>query len=300
MGASPGELDPMSSIEVCIVAFDNAATIDACIESLPVLGSDVSIALADNHPDQTTVDVARAAAERVGLPIRVVARPDNPGFAASCNELAGGSRQEWLFFLNPDATVRRWPGDVVLRPGITAPRIYSADGRRQYSFGRKRSILDELSRRLQIRSREPNGNGYVSGAALLLPRREFFDVGGFDESFFMYYEDIDLCRRIVDRGGTVRIEATFVVDHIGGHSAAKVPGATALRSYESARYFHAARSGTTLWIDLVMLVDSAARVAASRLGIRVPGADGARSTLPTAWRHLLARIHRPARDEVRS
>jgi GT2 family glycosyltransferase len=286
----------MSSIEVCIVAFDNAATIDACIESLPLLGTGVSIALADNHPDQNSVDAARAAAERVGLPIRVVARPDNPGFAVSCNELAGGSRQEWLFFLNPDAAVRTWPGDVVLRPGITAPRIYGSDGRRQYVYGRNRSMVDELSRRLQIRPRERNGMGYVSGAALLVSRGEFVDVGGFDESYFMYYEDIDLCRRVVDRGGTVRIEASFVVDHIGGHSAAKMPGATALRSYESARHFHRTRSGTTLWIDLVMLVDSVARVTARRLGLRVPGAAGARSTLPMAWHYLRTRFVGSARE----
>lgn len=285
----------MTSIDVCIVAYDNAATIEQCITSLSVIGSGVSVALADNHPGQTTVDAAQVAAARAGIPIRVIDRPDNPGFAVSCNALASESGQDWLLFLNPDASIRSWPGNAAMGGGITAPRIYGSDGRRQHSYGRRRSMLNEVSRRLQIRPREPKGTGYVSGAAFVIARQEFLDVGGFDDRYFMYYEDIDLCRTVVESGGTVRIEPTFVVEHIGGYSAAKVPASTALRSYASARQFHRKWSGTTLWIDLLVLVDSAARVAAARLGCRVPGAEGARATVSEARLRLSGRFRRRSR-----
>lgn len=282
----------MTSIEVCIVAYDNAATIDECIDSIAVLGRDVTLALADNHPEQSTVDSAVAAARRVGVPLRVIARPDNPGFGISCNALATTSTADWLLFLNPDASVREWPDPAVLRSGITAPRIIGTDGRREHSYGRRRTMVDEISRRLQIRPREPDGTGYVSGAAFLIRRAEFVEVGGFDERYFMYYEDIDLCRTVVERGGEVRIEPSFVVAHRGAHSASAMLGATALRSYESARQFHAKWSGTTFWIDFLVLLDSALRVLTARVGLNVPGAQGASSTLPRSWANVKENVLR--------
>lgn len=279
----------VTSIEVCIVAYDNAPTIGTCLESLVALGPGVRVGLADNHPELTTVSAAQVAARSAGVELRILDRPDNPGFAVACNALAADSDADWLLFLNPDAAVRLWPGEQVFRPGITGPRIYGANGRRQHTFGRRRSIRDEIARRLQIRPREPRGTGYVTGAAILLSRAQFVELGGFDERYFMYYEDIDLCRAAVEKGWPVRIEATWEVEHVGGYSAAKNPDATALRSYESARCFYEKWTGTTIWIDLVVLVDSALRVLAGTVRLPVPGTEGSRSTLPRAWKNLRER-----------
>ncbi len=282
--------DPSTpEIEVCIVAYANRATIAECIESLRTLGVATSVALCDNHPDGDTVVLAVPAAVLVGLDIRTITRPDNPGFAVACNQLAAASKAAWLLFLNPDASVVRWPGLETMRAGITGPRIIGPSGRRQYTYGRRRNILDEVARRLQIRPRLPDGHGYVSGAAILIPRVDFEAVGGFDETFFMYYEDIDLCRRVVEVGGEVRLDDSFVVQHIGAYSASRNPAATALRSYRSARSYYQKWTGTTRWIDLVVLVDSAARVSLNSLWIRVPGAAGSRATLREAWSHVRRR-----------
>jgi N-acetylglucosaminyl-diphospho-decaprenol L-rhamnosyltransferase len=276
-------------VEVCIVAFGNRDLIAECIVSLRTLGRRVSVALCDNHADGSTVNIAEAAARSVELDLRTIARPDNPGFAVACNQLAANSRAEWLLFLNPDASVVRWPGIEVMRVGITGPRIVGPSGRRQYSYGRRRTIVDEVVRRLQVRPRVPRGVGYVSGAAILIPRADFEIAGGFDEAYFMYYEDIDLCRRVVEAGGEVRLDDSFVVQHVGAYSASSDPSATAMRSYRSARIYYQKWTGTTTWIDLVVLVDSAVRVTLGSIRLPIPGAFGSRATLREAWSHLRSR-----------
>lgn len=273
-------------VEVCLVAYANEGTLGPCIESLSCIDVPLRVALCDNHPDGGSVAVAEAAADRAGIELRLIRRPDNPGFGAACNALASGSTATWLLFLNPDASIESWPGLAGRSPGITGARTLLPDERRQHNYGRRRSIWDEISRRLQIPPREPAGTGYVSGATMLVRREEFARVGGFDERFFMYYEDIDLCRRIVEAGGEVHVDESFVVRHIGGHSASSDPSGAAMRSYRSAREYHRKWSGTAARFDIVVVADSAVRVGLARLGLGVPGAVGARATLRAAWANL--------------
>ena len=58
----------------------------------------------------------------------------------------------------------------------------------------------------------------VSGAALMMPREAFLSIGGFDERYFLHVEDIDLCRQIRERGGSVWFEPRAAIKHYGGTS----------------------------------------------------------------------------------
>ncbi len=67
--------------------------------------------------------------------------------------------------------------------------------------------------------------GFLGGAALMVRRQTFEEVGGFDESFFFYSEDVDLCKRIADRGWKIRLVPQVTVVHLGGGSTKHALGA---------------------------------------------------------------------------
>ena len=270
-----------------MVAYQNEETIDHCVSSLVLLGPNARLAICDNHESGGTIPVAQTSATRLGLPFRSLHRPDNPGFAVACNELASESTAAWLMFLNPDASLQAWPGIGRLPAGLSGARLINSRGHETHNYGFKRTMFDEVARRLQLPRRRPRGHGYVSGAAMVLPTHIFQQVGGFDERFYMYYEDIDLCRRLNEADTKVWLRSDFVVKHIGGHSTASDPERAAVRSYESATAFYGKWRGSSWAFSLVALVDGALRHALSRIGLPIPGGRGAESIVRLAWADVL-------------
>lgn len=160
--------------------------------------------------------------------VRVVEADQNGGFGAGVNLGAGACGSPLLFILNSDATVE--PGSLALlvsallgdeRVGVLAPAVRLAGGGPQPdAFGR-------LPRRWELmvpgRGRWTGGGDdrqpeWVSGVAMLVRAADFRSVGGFDERFEMYFEDLDLCRRLREQGrAAARLPAATVV-HAAGRS----------------------------------------------------------------------------------
>lgn len=252
--------------EVCVVLYDNSETVGALVDSLALLGPDIGLAAHDNGPDARTLPLVEQLATVAGLLFRgEVCADGNCGFAGGCNALAAGSAAEQLLFLNPDARILRWPQGLRADGRIVGPALVDANGRHAITYGTQRRLRDEVSLRwLRRTPARPRGRGYVSGAALLVGRDDFTALGGFDEGYFMYYEDIDLCHRAMDTGLQVVLEDDAVVQHIGGHSVGKSAAALRaahLRSYRSGRRFHGSRGHALRGYDVLALVDAAARSA---------------------------------------
>ncbi len=158
-----------------------------------------------------------------------------------------------MLFLNPDAEVTpgrgRGPRSGVLdgRPdvGAAGPRTRSADGTIQVSTGPDLTLASEWAQRRLVRGvarrdqralaeaearhareHEPD---WVSGACLLARREALEAVGGFDERFFLYEEDADLCRRLRVAGWRVVFTPAAEVRHRLGHSMARGAAAGAAR-----------------------------------------------------------------------
>jgi len=176
----------------------------------------------------------------------------------------GEERGELLWILNPDCDVQ--PGafralvetlDAHPECAIAAPRLLNADGSVQASargepnmwtglFGRH-SLLTKFfpvaaaaRRNLPAKAIVDAGVesaevDWVMAAAMLVRRRAFDEVGGFDERYFLYWEDADLCRRLRDRGWTTRYVPRAVVSHPGGASAA-TDSAFATREFHRSAY----------------------------------------------------------------
>jgi GT2 family glycosyltransferase len=252
--------------EVCVVAYRNEDTIAAMVESLARLGAGVGLAVHDNGPGAGTLPVAAQAAERLGLPFRAEPCPDgNCGFGIGCNALAAGSTAQDLLFLNPDARVLQWPTGLTAGRRIVGATVVDLEGRPLHTMGRHRRLRDEVALRwLRRMPAAPAGSGYVSGAALLVAREVFAELGGFDAGYFMYYEDIDLCARAGDAGVAVVHEPGWRVEHVGGHSVGRSQEALTtalLRSYRGGRRFHSSRSGSTRPYDMLAAADALAHAA---------------------------------------
>lgn len=219
--------------------YESTDTLEPAIRSLSLIGSGVRLAIHDNSSRPLALDSVGELAARMRMPIRVERCGTNCGFARACNSLARGSSAEWLLFLNPDAELLTWPN----RPspeaaGIIGPLVFDTKQHLTVTWGRRRSIAEEFMLRwTPFRPRLPKGFGYVSGCALLVSQRTFTELGGFDEHFFMYYEDIDLCLRANRAGTSVTVDPKWKVRHLGAASAGRDFGTALIRSYQSAAYF---------------------------------------------------------------
>src|SRR5262245_14326977 len=143
----------------------------------------------------------------------------NRGFARAVNEGVRLSRGQWVLLLNPDVTVaddflddvqalaERTPATV----GIVGLGLRDRDGRPQGSAGPFPSFIGTLLGLLRPRawrkyyhSTQASAVDWVSGCGLLVRRQVLAELDGLDPAFFLYYEDVDLCRRARSRGWEVR------------------------------------------------------------------------------------------------
>lgn len=189
----------------------------------------------------STDDSVTAVAD---LPLELIALSENRGFGAGCNAGWPSGEAPYVLFLNPDARIdaaslRRLVDVLESEPqtGVVGPRILEPDGSLAHSqrrFPRLRSTYaralflhrilpraawtDELVRDPAAYERRGSPE-WISGACMLVRRSVLEEIGGFDERFFLYCEDKDLCRRIRAAGFDVRYEPGSVVRHEGGASA---------------------------------------------------------------------------------
>jgi GT2 family glycosyltransferase len=167
----------------------------------------------------------------------------NRGFARAVNEACRLSRGDWLLLLNPDTTVPPGFLDTVLarcddlaarqpRAGIVGFRLTNEDDSPQLGTGRFPTLWSTLAGRLRPRAQRkytaPAGEGrvpvdWVTGCCLLVRRAVWRDLGGLDPAFFLYYEDVDLCRRAWQAGWSVWYDPAAVVVHHRPLHARQVP-----------------------------------------------------------------------------
>jgi GT2 family glycosyltransferase len=249
-------------LEVLVVSYNSADALAACMTSVERAIPGTPIAIREHGSDPAASELLDRLAVSHPSAVRIERDPTNPGFGAGCNALAGGSRARFLLFLNPDAEVVSWPWSVSGPPPsatIVGPlMVDSGDPARHW--GRRYRIRDEIARSwLRRRGPQPDGRGFVSGAALLVDRASFERVGGFDEEYFLFYEDIDLCLRANDLGIATRVDERWTVHHVGAHSTRSQFGQSLLWSYESAVRFHGHRGGPVAAYRLYVIADALVR-----------------------------------------
>jgi GT2 family glycosyltransferase len=187
---------------------------------------DAEIVIVDNHsPTHPIVKRLRR------LPHVSLRRwQQNRGFARAVNEGCRLSRGDWFLLLNPDTTPSEEFLDGVLamlerlepNAGIVGFHLRNSDGTRQRSAGPFPTLTSTLGRIVLPRSRRKYHTvreeercrvAWVTGCCLLVRRECLRDLQGLDEDYFLYYEDVDLCRRANERGWSVWYEPNLAVIH---------------------------------------------------------------------------------------
>jgi N-acetylglucosaminyl-diphospho-decaprenol L-rhamnosyltransferase len=249
-------------VAVVVVSFEAREPLLATLDGLAAVKTPLEVAVVDNASRDGSADAVRGRHPRA----LVLANADNLGFARACNQGLRATGAPLVLFLNPDAEVR--PGAVEAlaglleaRPevGAVGPRTRFADGAIQVSTGpdltlrtegAQRRLVRGVARRdaralaraeaLHSREHEP---AWVSGACLMVRRAAADAVGGFDERFFLYEEDADLCRRLRARGWRVVFTPAAEVCHRLGASMARAPRRSRLEYHRSHLLYYRKHNG---------------------------------------------------------
>jgi len=244
-------------VSVVIVNYNTREHLVNCLDHLAVQNEAVEVIVIDN----ASVDGSAAIARRPG--VRLFASRENQGYAAANNLGARAAQGEFLLLLNPDAYLppeaARYLADrLAARPelGGIAPQLYEEEGRVQRTC-RRLPRLRDLYFQLTGLSRIFSGSGLfnrwkmgdfdhrseriveqVYASCWLLRRREFLDNGGFDTSFPIFFNDVDLARRYLAQDKPTLYDPALQVFHAGGASVRKQPTKSILQSHRSFyRYF---------------------------------------------------------------
>ena len=214
----------MPRLVAIVVAHDSAAVLPACLAALA--GQHVPAIVVDN----ASRDASVAIAEEAGA--QVIRNARNEGYGRANNRgVRAAMTAEHVLIVNPDVILRPGAVDALVAAarawpdaGLLAPRLVEPDGR---FFFQARSLLAPYLTNPGGRLALPQGDACapsLSGACLMMPRRLFLDLGGFDERIFLFYEDDDLCRRIAEAGrALIHVHAAEAL-HGRGRSAAPEPG----------------------------------------------------------------------------
>jgi N-acetylglucosaminyl-diphospho-decaprenol L-rhamnosyltransferase len=187
------------------------------------------IIIVNNDPDE----VARIKELSRRTDARTVNLTENRGFANAANVAAAIANGRVLAFLNPDTEYLSGSIDYVSRffeanreVGIVGARLVSDTGRIEaWSAGQRLSLLRLLRNNVapclskrHWECRRPRAVGWVSGGAMFVRRETFDRLGGFDERFFLYFEDMDFCARAGREGFETVLLPSIVFRHAGGAS----------------------------------------------------------------------------------
>lgn len=286
---------------IVIVTYNSAEHIESCLRGLSEPGWERIVV--DNSSWDATLERARAVTGTVVLP-----NAENRGFAAAAQQGARAARGPLLLFLNPDVVAE--PGALdALRAAVepqsvaaAGGRLLNSDGTPQVGFAVRRfptlgSALAEVLLLNRLVPANPWNRRYrcldfdydraaeveqPAGACLLVKRSAWEAVGGFDESFFpLWFEDVDLCRRLRAGGWTIVYEPRAGFRHAGGHSLARLaPAEQQLHWYRNLlRYFRKHHSRlAVVALRVGILAGMLLRMLATALGAR-PHAEGRRASV---------------------
>lgn len=206
----------LSSVSVVFVTYNSHAVIGRAVASVPEA---CEVVIVDNASPAGT-----GFAAELTRPARLLPQPRNLGFGAACNLGAREARGRFLLFLNPDAALDEGALEHLLAaaalygPALLMPTILAEDGRLMRKEG---SILEPVPRARRLSAQEIAGDyctRFVHGAAFLVEKEVFLDLGGFDEAIFLYHEDDDLGLRALARRLPIIVVRDAQVRHAGGKS----------------------------------------------------------------------------------
>ena len=224
-------------MSVIVVTFNSQSTLPTCLNSIPPA---VEVVIVDQKSSDATTSVAR----QVRPDAKIIKAGANRGFGAGCNLGAANATGHVLVFLNPDASLGRdslqiLTDAVVDQNALVGPTILDSAGNKQTRarnwsnmlmdlvgvFWPEKFALGVLARDICPDDEVYRKGGrvpYVQGSCMAVSAESFWQAGGFDERYFLYYEEESLARRLASIGVSVHLEPRAVVTHIGKVSTSQI------------------------------------------------------------------------------
>ncbi len=306
----------MVEVTVIIVNWNAQELLARCLEAVAATtqGLHVETIVVDNGSTDGSVAMVRR-----GFPaVRLVENRENRGFARANNQAMQIAAGEYLLLLNSDAFLHPGCMQELLefmrthpRAGAAGPRLYHEDGRLQRSCFSFPTLSTELWACLWLDRAFPSSKTFgryrmsywdmgdqrqvdaILGACMMLRSDAVSAVGTFDERFFMYSEEVDLCYRLLEAGWSVYYVPEAAATHLWGGATRQAPGEqTLLRLYRSRALFFRKHYGDVVArlykgvIALQGLTRVAAGMAASALQL-----DETVTARAANYRALLRNLH---------
>jgi GT2 family glycosyltransferase len=316
--------DGAPRVTVVIVTWQSRELARACIDSISAQQSVTPFVLVvvDNASTDGTVDLLA----RDYPWVRVIANDRNLGFAGANNLALREIETDYAYLINPD--VIAGPGfidrlvefmDATPTCGACGPRILTPDGAPSTTYGDFPTPASALLRELEqleqvplIRALArswgrlaPYGSGpvavdYVCGAAIMLRQSAIDGVGLLSDAYFLYFEEVDWCRRAADAGWQRAIVPTASIIHIEGGTMRDMPDTRSAHYWTSLGVYFARRYGPLVTRLTFWLMEVTWRARRRRLRIlRKPQADGRADVRIRLFRDARASVRGPRPTRAR-
>jgi GT2 family glycosyltransferase len=234
----PERINENMELSIIIVNYRGWDRLKECLESLALFVprfDGIEVIVADNNSADGVLD--QFSEDWPGFVF--IANKVNGGFAYACNEGSKVAKGKFLLFLNPDTVA---PEESVMKllhfAGTAASNLIIScrqvdkNGRESKAFGvfprfgtltgPGRAIFRFFNRKQEevkvIANESIIKPDWVSGSVIMISREAFRNLGGFDEDFWMYFEDMDLCRRLRDLNGEIVFLTNVTIQHDHGGS----------------------------------------------------------------------------------
>jgi N-acetylglucosaminyl-diphospho-decaprenol L-rhamnosyltransferase len=199
-----------------------------CVQALraQTIADKIEILVVDNHSQDDSIGVLRNRLKGMAN-VQILENHANTGYGAGNHFAADRARGEYLLIINPDNMLLPDAAETLIRAlqndptiGMVAPQLVHEDGTIRDSYRAFPRLLDVLAKRIRLLKKlfpkrvehylqaqsDPHASSdvdWVVGACFVIPSAFFRELGGFDPRFFLFFEDIDLCKRCWQKGKRV-------------------------------------------------------------------------------------------------
>jgi GT2 family glycosyltransferase len=299
-------------LSIIIVNWNTQELLEKCLDSVisDIGGIESEIIVVDNASKDGSVEMLQGRFPRVNL----IVNRENPGFARANNQAIQMSKGRYVLLLNPDTIVKPGAVGCLLQylknlpgSGVAGPCLRNPDGSLQVSAYPRPRLFNEFWRMFHLDVIWPYANypmhrwnvkqirevDVLLGACMLLPRQALDSAGLFDESFFMYSEEVDLCRRLQLSGWKLFWVPMAEVVHYGAQSTKQVAEEMFLQLYHGkVQYFRKHYSWLVVQVyKLVLFFASLFRLALTPLAyLESPERRNELLSLSNYYRHLIGSL----------
>ena len=320
-------------IDVIIVNWNSGYQLKKALESLEKSdkkGFELDrVVVVDNNSSDGSIK----GLEDIELPLKIIKNDDNYGFASACNTGAEGSRADLLIFMNPDASVYKdtligvvsWMCDVSNRQvGVCGVQLVDESGGVSRTSTRQMNPVHVLVSAIGLNKLMPRyfrnhfmqewshdatrSVQHVIGAFYVIRRDLFESLNGFDSRFFVYLEDLDLSRRVLESGYKIYYLAGVKAFHLGGGTSDQVKDKRLFYSLSSRivyGYKHYSKPTALALAAVTLLVEPIIRLLPLLVRGNRQAAQETMRGFKLLWRHAPALLAgrppvRPVRSRVRN